>query len=76
MATLTIRNLPPKVVDSLKELARRHGKSMEQEVREVLEAHAANDRTAVLEEIRQSWRRQTRPTTPEEIEEWINTGRE
>ena len=36
-ATLTIRNVPMRVVKSLKTLARRRGRSMEQEVREMLE---------------------------------------
>ena len=35
--TITVRNVTPKVVQSLKALARRHNRSMEQEVRELLE---------------------------------------
>ena len=50
MATLTIRNVPTKVVTSLKSLARRNRRSMEQEVRAVLEQHVG-DRGALLDEI-------------------------
>lgn len=75
MPTLTIRNVPPRVVKSLKQLARQHGKSMEQQVREVLEERVG-DRLAVLREIRESWKNQTRPITAEEVDEWIETGRE
>lgn len=74
MATLTIRNLSPETVSSLKELARRHRRSMEQEVREILERHAG-DRLSALEQIERLWASQTRKTSPEEIESWIREGR-
>ena len=74
MATLTVRNVPAKVVKSLKTLARRHRRSMEQEVRAVLEQHVG-DRLALLDEIEQSWARQTRRPKPREIEAWIGAGR-
>ena len=47
MPTLTIRNVPGRVVQSLKALARRHKRSMEQEVRELLEGYVA-ERRALL----------------------------
>jgi len=74
MATLTVRNVPSKVVKSLKTLARRNRRSMEQEVRAVLEQHVG-DRLALLDEIEQSWTRQTRRPTPREVERWIGVGR-
>ena len=74
MATLTIRNVPARVVKSLKTLARRHKRSMEQEVRAVLEQHVG-DRTALLDEIEQSWARQTRRPSAREIDSWIKAGR-
>jgi plasmid stability protein len=74
MATLTIRNVPARVVKSLKTLARRHKRSMEQEVRAVLEQHVG-DRTAVLDEIEQSWARQTRRPSAREVDSWIRAGR-
>lgn len=74
MASLTIRNVSPKVVKSLKALARRNRRSMEQEVRTLLEQHVG--RLAVLDEIEKSWARQTRPTTADEVEAWIKAGRD
>ncbi len=75
MATLTIRNVSPKVVKSLKALARRNRRSMEQEVRAVLEQHVGN-RLALLEAIEESWARQSRRTKASEVEAWIGVGRE
>jgi plasmid stability protein len=74
MATLTIRNVPTKVVKSLKLLARRNRRSMEQEVRAVLEQHVG-DRRALLDEIEQSWARQARRPKAAEVESWIQAGR-
>jgi plasmid stability protein len=75
MATLTIRNVPSKVVKTLKTLARRNRRSMEQEVRAVLEQHVG-DRLALFEEIEQSWARQTRRPKAPEVESWIQAGRQ
>ena len=74
MATLTIRNVPTKVVKSLKSLARRNRRSMEQEVRAVLEQHVG-DRLALLDEIERSWARQTRRPKAHEVDSWIQMGR-
>jgi plasmid stability protein len=74
MATLTIRNVPTKVVTSLKSLARRNRRSMEQEVRAVLEQHVG-ERGALLDEIEQSWARQTRRPKAREVNAWIQVGR-
>ena len=75
MATLTIRDVPGKVVKSLKSLARRNRRSMEQEVRAVLAQHVGN-RLALLDEIERSWTRQARRPKPGEVEAWIGAGRE
>lgn len=75
MATLTVRNVPAKVVKSLKTLARRNRRSMEQEVRAVLEQHVG-DRRALLHEIEQSWARQTRRPRAHEVDSWIRAGRQ
>jgi hypothetical protein len=75
MATLTVRNVPTRIVKSLKTLARRNRRSMEQEVRAVLEQHVG-DRLALLAEIEQSWTRQARRPKPREIEAWIGAGRQ
>jgi plasmid stability protein len=74
MPTLTIRNVPVRVVRSLKALARRRRRSMEQELRELLEEHVA-ERRSVLEQIEAGWSRQGRRPTAAEIDEWIGTGR-
>lgn len=75
MATLTVRNVPTKVVKSLKTLARRNRRSMEQEVRALLAQHVG-DRLALLDEIEQSWTRQARRPKPREVEMWIGVGRQ
>jgi plasmid stability protein len=74
LATVTIRNLPPRIVRSLKSLARRNGRSMEQEVREVIEEHVT-EREAVLEQIEASWGEQRRRPTAAEVDRWLETGR-
>jgi hypothetical protein len=47
---------------------------MEQEVRDVLEAHVA-DRQSVLEQIEAGWARQSRRPTADEIDGWLGAGR-
>ena len=74
MPTLTIRKVPLRVVQSLKSLARRHGRSMEQEVREIVEEHVS-EREAVLRQIEASWTRQRRRPTAAEVDQWLETGR-
>ena len=74
MPTITVRNVSPKVVQSLKALARRHNRSMEQEVRELLEGYVA-ERRAVLLQIEASWSRQARRPTAAEVDAWLAIGR-
>ena len=74
MATLTIRNVPTSVVRSLKALARRSRRSMEQEVRELLENYVA-ERRSVITQIEAGWVRQPRRPTAEQVETWIGAGR-
>lgn len=74
MPTLTIRNVPGTVVRSLKALARRRHRSMEQEVRELLEVYVS-ERQSVLDQIEAAWNRQTRRPTAGEVDEWISAGR-
>ena len=74
-ATLTIRNVPAHVVRSLKLLAKRQKKSMEQEARDILEQHVG-ERTSVLKQIEASWKRQARLPKAREINAWIASGRE
>ena len=60
MPTLTTRNVPAGKVDTLKTLAKRQGRSMEQEV---------------LSQIEEDWEAQTRRPTAEEIDRWMEIGR-
>jgi plasmid stability protein len=75
MPTLTIRNVSQDIVKSLKSLAQQNGKSMEQEVREILEEYVG-ERSSVLDQIETSWKEQSRHPTADEIEAWIGAGRE
>lgn len=75
MATLTIRNVPPRVARALKSLAERNQRSMEQEVRDILEEYAG-DRVSALRQIEESWTRQTRRPKAKEIDRWKRVGRE
>lgn len=73
MSTLTIRNLPDDVVAHIKEAARAHGHSMEQEVREAL-ARRYGDRRAVLQRMRERW--SSLPDTgADELRSWRDAGR-
>lgn len=74
MPTITVRNVPPKVVQSLKALARRHNRSMEQEVRDLLEGYVV-ERRAILDQIEAGWQRQTRRPTAAEVDTWMAVGR-
>jgi plasmid stability protein len=75
MATLTIRNVPEKVAKSLKKLARKNRRSMEQEVRELISEHVG-ERVSVLDQIQAAWGRQARRPSATEVEGWISAGRE
>ncbi len=75
MATLTIRNLRPSVVKSLKSLARKKGHSMEREIRDLLEEYVA-ERASVLAQIQAAWAEQVRRPSAKEVDEWIVAGRD
>jgi plasmid stability protein len=74
MATLTIRNMPDKVVRSLKALAEKNQRSMEQEIRDILEEQAG-DRMSALQQIAKSWGRQSRRPRVKEVDNWTRPGR-
>jgi plasmid stability protein len=73
MATLTIRNLPDDVVERVKATAARHGRSMEQELRLLIEARY-RDREEILRRIEEHWARAPRASA-EEIDRWIDHDR-
>jgi plasmid stability protein len=74
MPTITVRNVPAKVVQTLKALARRHNRSMEQEVRNLLEGYVV-ERRAVLDQVEAGWNKQARRPTSSEIDAWMGVGR-
>lgn len=74
MATITVRNVPPEIVEALKILAREQGNSMEQQVRTIIGEYLG-ERQALLEQIESSWDDQSRRPTVEEIEAWLGAGR-
>ena len=74
MATLTIRNVPTKVVRALKAQAERNRRSMEQEVR-VMIAAQVGDRASAIAQIERAWTSQKRSPKAEEVEAWIREGR-
>jgi len=69
MATITVRNLPPETVESLKALAASNGRSMEQEVREML-TYRFMPRERLLDEI-VAKRPDVQPPSAHEVMEWI-----
>ncbi len=74
MATITVRNVSPRILESLKALARENRRSMEQEVRALLQ-EVAGDRRELLQQIESAWARQARRPRGREIDAWIETGR-
>lgn len=74
MPTLTIRNLPARVVRSLKALAKRNRRSMEQEVRELIEGYVG-DRLSAIDQIERAWNSQRRAPAAGEIDAWLREGR-
>lgn len=61
-------------MQSLKALAKRHNRSMEQEVRELLEGYVV-ERRAILDQIEAGWQAQTRRPTAAEVDAWMALGR-
>jgi len=74
MPTITVRNVSRKVVQSLKALAKRHNRSMEQEVRDLVEGYVAK-RRAVLDQIEAGWQAQTRRPAAAEVDAWMTVRR-
>lgn len=74
MGTITVRNLPQRVIDDLKLRATRNGHSMEQEVREIL-ARETGDREELFRRIKEL-RKETGRVPGEQVLRWIREGRE
>jgi len=71
--TLTIRKVPRAVVERLRKAAAQSGRSMEQEVRDLLQQRYAR-RQDLLKAIRRSWS-DLPPSSAKEVARWIETGR-
>lgn len=74
MAVLTVRKIPRAVLHKVKALARANGRSMEQEVRAILQA-VAMERQAVCDQIEKAWKQQKRPIQTSEVDRWIRQSR-
>lgn len=73
MPAITIRNLPDDLVARLKDAAARHGRSMEEEVRQLLH-HRFRSKEDILQELPAQWRRRGQPHA-KDIDAWIEAGR-
>lgn len=74
MGTLTVRNVPDKVVRALKALARANGFSMEQQVRTILREQAI-DRAAVIDHLHVLWDEFMGEVSRAEVDRWKEEGR-
>ena len=70
---LSVRNLPKDLVNRIKAAADKRGRSMEQEVREIL-MHRYMPRDELLQRIRERWEKIETPTAAE-VDAWTQTGR-
>jgi plasmid stability protein len=73
MGSVTIRNLPDGVVAEIKAAARRNGRSLESELRELLQRRYRS-RREVLTAVRERWDELPRVTAAE-VDAWIESGR-
>lgn len=74
MAVITVRKVPRGVIRAAKSLAKANGRSMEQEIREILQS-TTMDRKSACDQIEQAWKRQSRPTHQREVDSWIRKSR-
>ena len=75
MASVTVRNIPDRVIRGIKEQAKRRGTSMEAEIRAILETEVL-DRAVLFRLIEEEGRKQARPTTADEVDRWIRSSRQ
>ena len=74
MPTITIRNLPDKIIESVKESAVKHGMSMENEIRETLKIHYMIKKD-VVQRVQDRKGIYPQPEA-KDIQNWIDKGRE
>lgn len=75
MGSITVRNLPDRVIRKLKQLAKQNRSSMEAEVRKILQREVM-DRGLLLDVIKTDLDRQPEATTTEQVDAWIRESRE
>jgi antitoxin FitA len=73
MGSVTIRNLPDGVVAEIKAAAALHGRSLESELRELLQRRYRS-REEVLTSVRERWNALPR-VTAKQVDAWIEAGR-
>lgn len=73
MGSVTIRNLPDGVVAEIKAAAALHGRSLESELRELLQRRYRS-REGVLTSVRERWNALPR-VTAKQVDAWIEAGR-
>ncbi|HEY7790651.1 MAG TPA: hypothetical protein VIC33_09085 [Vicinamibacterales bacterium] len=73
MPTLTIRDIPPRLLRTLKSLAKHHGRSVNEQVLLLLD-ESAEDRLSALRQIEAGWQEQARRPEPGDIDTWIQAG--
>lgn len=73
MASLTVRNIPDRVLQRIKQLAKGHGHSMEQEVRQIL-LEKSESRSDLFERIQHRAERLPSPTAGE-VDAWMTEAR-
>jgi plasmid stability protein len=73
MGSVTIRNLPDGVVAEIKAAAALHGRSLESELRELLQRRYRS-REEVLTLVRARWNELPR-VTAKQVDAWIEAGR-
>jgi plasmid stability protein len=84
MATLTIQNVPENLVERIQSAADHNRRSMEQELRALIESRFAGkeprtvrsdeSKDEALRRIRERWK-DLPETTPEEVDRWRKEGR-
>lgn len=84
MANLTITNLPESLVERIKSAADQNGRSVEQELRILLESRFSSKalrpvrsdeaKAEALRRIRERWK-DLPETTAEEVQSWLQKGR-
>jgi plasmid stability protein len=73
MGSVTIRNLPDGVVAEIKAAAALHGRSLESELRELMQRRYRS-REEVLTLVRERWNELPR-VTAKQVDAWIEAGR-